>query len=131
MRSFQQTYEKLAFIVDEYGEIQGLLTLNHILEEIVGDFTLNMTTVKLIEKQTDNSYLVEGGVTIRDFNRISQWRLPNRGPKTVNGLIVEYLEALPRPGTAILISGHPIEIILVEDNWIKLARIFPRLPKRS
>lgn len=131
LRQFQRSGEKLAFVLDEYGEIQGLLTLNHILEEIVGNFTLNIASEKVIEKQPDQSYLVDGSVTIRDFNRVSQWRLPARGPKTVNGLIVEYLEALPQTGIAILIAGYPIEIVSVEDNLVKLARIFPRLKKSA
>jgi Mg2+/Co2+ transporter CorB len=131
LRYFQQTHERLAFVVDEYGDIQGLLTLDHILEEIVGDFTLRVTSIKLIEEQSDHSYLVDGAVTIREFNRISQWQLPLRGPKTINGLVVEYLEALPRSSTAVLIAGHPIEIILVKDNRVKCARIFPRLANQS
>lgn len=124
---FQQSHDKVAFVVDEYGEIQGMLTLNDILEEIVGDFTSSMALGKRIQKQTDDSYLVDGGMTVREFNRLTEWELPLRGPRTVNGLIIEYLETLPRTGTAVKIADYPIEIIQVKDNRVKLARVFPKL----
>jgi Mg2+/Co2+ transporter CorB len=123
---FQQASDKVAFVVDEYGEIQGLLTLNDILEEIIGDFTSALTG-KRIQQQPDGSYLVSGAVTVREFNRNTGWELPLRGPRTINGLIIEYMEALPRMGTAILIAEYPVEIIQVKDNRVKLAKIFPRL----
>lgn len=124
---FQQNHDKVAFIVDEYGEIQGLLTLNDILEEIVGDFTSNLTAGKRIQPQPDGSYLVDGAMTIRAFNRATEWELPVGGPRTINGLMIEFLEALPHPGTAVLIKGYPMEIIQVKDNRVKLARIFKML----
>ena len=127
---FQQNHDKVAFVVDEYGEIQGLLTLNDILEEIVGDFTSSMRASKLIQQQADGSYLVDGAMTVREFNRTTESELPLRGPRTVNGLIIEYLEALPHIGTAVLIMGYPIEIIQVKDNRVKLARVFPRLEEK-
>ena len=124
---FQQSHDKVAFVVDEYGEIQGMLTLNDILEEIVGDFTSSVSAGKRIEQQADGSYLVDGAVTVREFNRTTDWDLPLYGPRTINGLIVEYLEAMPRMGTAVLINGYPIEIIQVKENRVKFARIFPKL----
>lgn len=124
---FQRSHDKIAFVVDEYGEIQGLLTLNDILEEIVGDFTSSVAMGKRIQQQPDGSYLVDGAITIREFNRSTEWELPLRGPRTVNGLIVEYLEALPHTGTAVLIAGYPIEIMVVKENRVKLARVFPKL----
>lgn len=128
---FQQNYDKVAFVVDEYGEIQGLLTLNDILEEIVGEFNPDLAPGKRIQQQTDGSYLVDGSLTVREFNRLTEWELPLRGPRTVNGLLVEYLEALPHAGTSVLISGYPIEIVQVKDNRVKLAKIFQRLPERA
>lgn len=124
---FQQSHDKVAFVVDEYGEIQGLLTLNDILEEIIGDFTSSLSTGKRIQQQPDGSFLVDGALTVREFNRTTEWELPLGGPRTINGLIVEYLEALPHIGTAVLITGYPIEIIQVKDNRVKLAKISPIL----
>jgi Mg2+/Co2+ transporter CorB len=123
---FQQSHDKVAFVVDEYGEIQGLLTLNDILEEIVGDFT-SLAVGKRIQHQPDGSYLVDGALTVREFNRTTDWELPLGGPRTINGLIIEYLEALPHTGTAVLIEGYPIEIIQVKDNRVKLAKVAPML----
>lgn len=123
---FQRSHDRIAFVVDEYGEIQGLLTLNDILEEIVGDFTSTILGEKRIHPQSDGSYLVDGAVTVREFNRVTEYELPLRGPRTINGLVVEYLEALPHPGTAMLIADYPIEIIQVKENRVKQARIFPR-----
>ena len=128
---FQQYQGKPAFVVDEYGEIQGMLTLNDILEEIVGDFTSNLTGGKRADKQEDGSYLVDGAHTVREFNRLTGWELPQRGPRTINGLIIEYLESLPNAGTAVLIADYPIEIIMVKDKRVKTARIFPRLHERD
>jgi Mg2+/Co2+ transporter CorB len=128
---FQQSQNKVAFVVDEYGEIQGLLTLNDILEEIVGDFTSSITSGKRIQPQPDNSYLVDGAVTVREFNRTTGWELPIGGPRTVNGLIVEYLEALPHVGTTVLIAGYPLEIIQVKDNRVKLARVFQKIEEKE
>lgn len=124
---FQQSPNKIAFVVDEYGELQGLITLNDILEEIVGDFTSSVSSGKQIKKQIDGSYLVEGGVNIREFNRISGWELPLRRSKTMNGLIVEHLESLPHAGTSTLINGYPVEVVMVKDNRVKQARVFQRL----
>jgi len=124
---FQQAPKQVAFVVDEYGEIVGLLTLNDILEEIIGDFASTMTTGKRILQQSDGSYLVDGSVTVREFNRATVWELPLRGPRTINGLIIEHLEALPWTGTTVLIANYPIEIIQVKENRVKLARVFPRI----
>jgi Mg2+/Co2+ transporter CorB len=127
---FQQSYDKVAFVVDEYGEIQGLLTLNDILEEIVGDFSPDLVPGKRLQQQADESYLVDGAITVREFNRQTDWDLPLTGPRTVNGLIVEHLESLPHERSCVLISRYPIEIVHVRDNRIKLARIFPRLAEK-
>jgi Mg2+/Co2+ transporter CorB len=123
---FQQSQDKIAFVVDEYGEIQGMLTLNDILEEIVGDFT-GVTTGKRIKIQPDGSYLVDGALTVREFNRLTDWELPLGGPRTINGLIVEHLESLPQARTTVLIAFYPIEIVQIKDNRVKVARVFPQL----
>ncbi|HEX4046053.1 MAG TPA: HlyC/CorC family transporter [Gammaproteobacteria bacterium] len=122
---FQQSADKVAFVVDEYGEVQGLIAMQDILKEIMGDFAASLTVAKRVQQQADGSFLVDGSVTLREFNRLTDWELPLVGQRTINGLIVEYLEALPHPATAVMIAGHPIEILQVKDNQVKLARIFP------
>lgn len=124
---FQQQRKRIALVVDEYGDILGLLTLKDILEEIVGEFTssVNLDT-KMIHRRSDGSYLADGMVTIRELNRVTQWHLPVNGPKTLSGLIIEYLEVIPRAGTCVKIAGYPIEIMRVEENRVKTARIFLR-----
>lgn len=128
LNNFQQAQNKIAFVVDEYGEIQGMLTLNDILEEIVGDFTSSLTVSKRIKLESDGSYLVDGALMVREFNRVTESELPLRGPRTINGLIVEYLESLPRENVSMLIAGYPVEILKVEDNRVLKAKISPRLP---
>ena len=124
---FQAAKERLGLVVDEYGDIQGLVTLEDILEEIVGDFTTTMTPTpsEEVHLQPDGSYLVDGSATIRDINKEMSWELPADGPKTLNGLIVEYLEDIPQNNLSVRISGYPIEIIDVGDNMIKSVRVMP------
>ncbi|MHB1947098.1 MAG: HlyC/CorC family transporter [Gammaproteobacteria bacterium] len=125
--NFQRLRKRIALVVDEYGEIQGLVSVEDILEEIVGEFTTTVTTSgKIIEKQTDGSYLVDGAITIRELNRITQWKFPTTGPRTLNGLIIEYLEVIPRKGgVCVRIANYPVEILEVKENRVKVARIFP------
>jgi len=124
---FQRAKERLGLVVDEYGDIQGLVTLEDILEEIVGDFTTTMTptTSDEVNIQPDGSYLVDGSATVRDINKEMTWSFPTDGPKTINGLILEYLEDIPEANLSVRISGYPLEIIEVKDNMIKTVRILP------
>lgn len=124
---FQQNRDNIAFVVDEYGEILGLLTMNLILEVIVGDLTISVSQGKQLQQQADGSYIVDGAVTVREFNRRTEWHLPLKGPRTINGLIVEILEALPHGNTSVLVDGYPIEIMQVKENRVKLARVFPKI----
>jgi Mg2+/Co2+ transporter CorB len=123
--NFQEQRKRVALVVDEYGEIHGLITLEDILEEIVGEFTTNVASANKVMLQSDGSYLVDGAMTIREFNRVTHWHLPVRGPRTLNGVIVEYLEANPHAGIGMRIAGYPIEILRVEDNLVETARVFP------
>jgi len=126
--NFQQHNQRIALIVDEYGEIQGLLTLKDILEEIVGEFTSSVDMAsKSVVLQSDGSYLVDGAVTIRELVRITHWHFPLRGPRTLNGLIVEHLESIPKVGTCLKIADYPIEIVSVKENRVKTARVFPKI----
>jgi Mg2+/Co2+ transporter CorB len=124
---FQHEKERLALVVDEYGDIQGLVTLEDILEEIVGDFTTSTTPALSdeVKPQPDGSYLVDGSANIRDINKEMNWHFPIDGPKTLNGLIVEYLEDIPQTKLSTRIAGYPIEIVDVTDNMIKTVRILP------
>lgn len=124
--NFQRTRKRMALVVDEYGEILGLVTVVDILEEIVGEFTTSVTSVsKLVQAQPDGSYLVDGAITLRELYRQTHWQLPSKTARTLNGLIIEYLESMPQEGTCLKIAGFPIEILNVYDNRVKVARIFP------
>jgi len=124
---FQHAKERLGLVVDEYGDIQGLVTLEDILEEIVGDFTTTMTPAPSDEVniQPDGSYLVDGTATIRDINKEMSWHFPTDGPKTLNGLILEHLEDIPQNNLSVRIAGYPVEIVDVNDNMIKTVRVLP------
>ena len=126
---FQSAKERLGLVVDEYGDIQGLITLEDILEEIIGDFTTTMTPTpsEEVKLQPDGSYLVDGSATVRDINKEMSWQFPTDGPKTLNGLIVEYLEDIPQEKLSVRIAGYPVEIIDVNDSMIKTVRIIPEL----
>ena len=126
---FQHAKERLGLVVDEYGDIQGLVTLEDILEEVVGDFTTTMerTTSEEVHLQPDGSYLVDGSATVRDINKEMTWFFPTDGPKTLNGLIIEYLEDIPEANLSVRIAGYPLEIVEVSDNMIKTVRILPDL----
>ncbi|WP_455376031.1 HlyC/CorC family transporter [Kaarinaea lacus] len=123
---FQHQKRRIGLVVDEYGDVQGLVTLEDILEEIVGQFTSDPATlVKDIHAQEDGTYLIDGSATVRDLNRMMHWNLPTDGPKTFNGLILEQMENIPEPGTSLLIAGHPIEILQIKDNAVKVAKFNP------
>ncbi|NOZ53267.1 MAG: HlyC/CorC family transporter [Gammaproteobacteria bacterium] len=123
---FQRQKRRIGLVVDEYGDIQGLVTLEDILEEIVGEFTSDpATSNRDIHIQPDGTYLIDGSVTIRELNRSMNWNLPSDGPKTFNGLILEQMESIPESGTSILIAGYPIEIVQIKDNTVKVARVNP------
>ena len=122
---FQRARQRFALVVDEYGDIQGIVTLEDILEEIVGKFT----TVPAgdedgITREGDGRYLVNGMTNIREMNRVMEWSLPTDGPKTLNGLIIEYLETIPSPGTCLKIEDYPMEIVASDDNRVQMARVF-------
>ena len=128
---FQRHKRRIGLVVDEYGDIEGLVTLEDILEEIVGEFTSEpITSSKDVHPQPDGTYLVDGSANIRELNRSMKWYFPTGGPKTVNGLIFEYLESIPEPGTSIMIAGYPIEIVQIKDNMVKTARVKPKLRKK-
>ncbi len=128
LMEFKDRRRRLSLVVDEYGDVQGLITLEDLLEEIVGEFTSDPATYDLeVERQDDGSVIVDGGCHIRELNRALGWQLNENGPKTINGLVLEHLEAMPETGTCILVDGHPLEVIKIRQNAVKAVRISPRL----
>lgn len=126
MLNFQRNRRRFGIVVDEYGVIQGLVTLEDILEEIVGEFTTDLQTYKLdIQQQEDGSYLVDATVHLRELNRQLRWSLPTDGPKTLNGLLLEQLEYIPEAGTTLKILDYLVEITQVSDSAVKMVRIRP------
>ncbi len=129
--NFQRDKRRMAFVVDEYGDIQGLVTLEDILEEIVGEFTTDPATMmhKDVHRDADGSFVVNASTTIRALNRSMRWNLPTDGPKTLNGLIVEFLETIPEPGTTLKLADYMLEVLQTGDNAIKTVRIRPPAPQ--
>ena len=125
LSNFQRNRRRLAFVVNEYGDIEGLVTLEDILEEIVGEFTSDPATIthKDIHMEHPGVYIVNASATIRALNRALGWDLPTDGPKTVNGLLVERLEAIPEPGTMLKVDGYAFEVLQTGDNTIKTVRV--------
>jgi len=122
--NFQQEKRRIGLVVNEYGDIQGIATLEDILEEIVGEFTTDAAAnSKDIHPQEDGSFIIDGSANIRELNKILGWNLPTEGPKTLNGLIMESLESIPDASVAFKIDRFYIETLQTKGNIIKTARI--------
>ena len=133
MQTFQESQDRLGMIVDEYGDLQGLVTLEDILEEIIGEFTTNSPMrAGGYSKQDDGSYLIEGSTPLRELNRKLGFAFPLEGPKTLNGLLLEYFQDIPEPNTSVKIAGVPLEIVQTQGRIVKVVRAMPlRVPEQQ
>jgi Mg2+/Co2+ transporter CorB len=122
MLRFKNEKIRIGLVVDEYGDVQGLVTLDDLLQEIVGEL---IADDEIARKQSDGSYLIDASITVRELNRVMNWSLPTEGPKTLNGLIIDFMETIPKSGTSIKLQGHPLEIIKRNENAVKLVKFLP------
>jgi len=124
IQNFQEHEDRVSLVVDEYGEIMGLISLEDILEEIIGEFTTQSPlTARGLHLQPDGTYVVEGSILLRELNRKLGFNFPLDGPRTLNGLILEHLQDIPEPNTSVRIAGHPLEIVQTQDRVIKSVRV--------
>ena len=127
--NFQNARRRLGVVVDEYGDVLGLITLEDILEEIVGEFTTDLAASHQgIVPQEDDSFVIDGTTHLREINRTLHWELPTDGPKTLNGLILEHLEHIPASSTSFRLGDYLIEVMQVKDNRVRTARVRQRQP---
>ncbi|HSF71107.1 MAG TPA: CNNM domain-containing protein, partial [Methylotenera sp.] len=126
IQQFQEKQERIALVVDEYGEFKGLITLEDILEEVIGDFTTQSPSrIGSYRQEEDGSWLVDGSSSLRDLNKKLGLKLPLDGPRTLNGLILEHFEDIPEPNTSFRVAEHTLEIIQTQDRIVKSVKIFP------
>ncbi len=122
--NFQKEKQRIALVVDEYGDVQGIVTLEDILEEIVGEYTSDFASnMPEISPHEDGTFVIDGMAVLRDINRALRWDLPTHGPKTLNGLVLEYLETIPESNLCLQIGDYQIETLQIKDNVVKNLKI--------
>ena len=124
LQFFQERKEHIALVVDEYGELMGLVTLEDIIEEIIGKFTTSLPAATPLAWDEDGSAMAEGAMPVREVNRALGLALPTHGPKTLNGLIVEHLQDIPEANVSLKIAGVPVEIVSAQGRAVKTVRLF-------
>lgn len=130
--NFQKGRRRFGIVVDEYGDVLGLATLEDILEEIVGEFTTDYAaTSPDIIPQDNGTYIIDGGAAVRTINKTLGWKMPIDGPKTLNGLITETLENIPDTNVCLKVAGHRVEVLQIKDNVVKAAIVHPKRSKRA
>ncbi len=130
LMNFDRVKRRTALVVDEYGDILGLVTLQDVVEEVVGEFVRDIEPgFGEVRQQKDGSYVVQGSINVRELNRLMKWQLPETGPKTLSGLIIEHLQSIPNHGVGLRLNGYPIEVLTVKGNKVKTARVMPGLRK--
>lgn len=130
--NFQKGKRRFGIVVDEYGDVLGLATLEDILEEIVGEFTTDYAATSAdIIPQENGTYIIDGGTAVRTINKTLGWKMPTDGPKTLNGLITETLENIPDSNVCLKVSGHRVEVLQIKDNVVKAAIVHPKRSKRA
>jgi Mg2+/Co2+ transporter CorB len=123
LRNFQLEKQTVGLVVNEYGDFMGLITITDLLEEIVGEFASDPAdTIGEIHRAEDGSLLIDCGISVRELNRSLRWKLPTNGPKTLNGLIIEYMETIPEPGTSLKLYDHPLEILHTAEGAVKTVK---------
>jgi Mg2+/Co2+ transporter CorB len=127
--NFQRQRRRVAFVVDEYGDVQGLVTLEDLLEEIVGEFTTDTSAAhKDVHRERGGTFIVNASASVRTLNRKMGWSLPTSGPRTLNGLVIETLETIPEPGTSLRINDYAIDVLQTGENAVKTVRLRPIAP---
>lgn len=126
IQQFQENKERVALVVDEYGELKGLITLEDILEEVIGDFTTQSPSlVGSFFQEEDGGWLVDGSSSLRDLNKKLKLSLPLDGPRTLNGLVLEHFQDIPDASTSFKIGSHVLEVVHTQDRVVKSVKIFP------